>query len=204
MKKNSYEFYENIYIRKREAMRIIHHCQRKLGENYSKDETHEQQAFGVVLGKEIGKSFYVSRVIYLKKNYRFEDGISRVMNSMIEKYAIPGELNVEKRAWSINPEELFNILLDLKKGEKFLGTYHMHHKKSWNGDYPKNLPTYLDEVLAKDTAQYNFIVYIDSNDKEKNSIRVFYESKKECEINLIIYDDMEEKNEFDNELLFEC
>ena len=105
------------------------------------------------------------------------------MNDFIEKYAIPGGIDVSERAWAIDPIELNNILLGLEDGEDFLGTYHMHSDMSWKGDFPKELPTKLDRELNIDSELINLIVYI--GEKERK-IRAFFESDIDREYEMII------------------
>lgn len=162
-----------IKISKEQYEKIINHCTRKLQKIYTNDETHEQQAFGGIVAKRVNDEYVVTKVYNLKKNYRFDKRTSIKMNSLLNEYAIPGDLNIEERAWSIDPIELNEILINLDTDEEFIGTYHMHHDKSWNSDYPKELASDLDRKLAKDTELINFIVYIGN---EKKGIRAFYES----------------------------
>ena len=170
-------------IEKNHYDNIIEHCVRKLNEDYYDDETKEQQAFGVVVGKKSDNDVVVTKIINLKSNYRFETETSKKMNDFIEKYAIPGGIDVSERAWAIDPIELNNILLGLEDGEDFLGTYHMHSDMSWKGDFPKELPTKLDRELNIDSELINLIVYI--GEKERK-IRAFFESDIDREYEMII------------------
>lgn len=168
---------------------MINHCVRKLNQMYNDDETKEQQAFGVIIGKKIDNNFYITKVVPLRINYRFNEAISDKMNNLIKKYAIPGGLNVEERAWVSDPSEISSILADLNADEEFFGTYHMHHNNSWKGNYPKQLPTKLDRILSKDSGLYGFIVFINITDEQQNGARAFYESKVEDEIEIEITND---------------
>lgn len=174
------EFSKNNYTK------IIEHCRRKLNEEYYNDETKEQQAFGVIIGRKEKEKLVTTKVYPLKINYRYNKKISNTMNNLIKNYAIPGKMKIRERAWAADPLELSNILCTIEENEIFLGTYHMHHDFSWNGDYPKQLPTDLDRELVKDSNLIMFIVYI-GNGREKDVIRGFYEAKidLEYEINKI-------------------
>ncbi|MBP3841989.1 MAG: hypothetical protein IK997_07735 [Bacilli bacterium] len=175
-----------IYIKEWDYNKIINHCVRKLNSIYEDDETKERQAFGVIVGRKIDKNqFFVTRIVNLKNNYRFEDLTSKKMNSYIEKYAIPGGADVNERAWAIDPIELNYILVSLNGNEEFLGTYHMHSDISWAGDYPKYLPTLLDRKLNINSGLINLIVYIG---EKKQQIRAFFESNIDMEYELIVVD----------------
>ena len=171
-----------LYIKPKDYENIITHCMRKLNEIYYEDETKEQQAFGVIIGEKNDNDLKITKVINLKKNYRFEKETSKKMNSMLEKYAIPGGLEISERAWSIDPSELNVILMNLNENEIFLGTYHMHSDLSWKGDYPKELPTELDRELNIGSNLINLIVYIG---KDEQKIRAFFESDINAEYNFI-------------------
>ena len=172
----------NSYLHKK----IIEHCKRKLNRSYEKNETNEQQAFGIIIGRIKNYKYYATKVYCLKKNYRYEKNISKDLNNKIEKYAMPGELNINERAWAADPIEISKIIADLEYGERIIGTYHMHHDKSWIGNYPKYLPSDLDRELAKDTDLLMFITYIG---EKKYSIRAFYEAKLDKEYNVKILGD---------------
>ncbi len=173
-----------ILISKGNLEKIENHCIRKLKGIYKDNETKEKQAFGILIGEQIKNTLKITKVIPLRVNYRYDSHVSERMNRLIKKYAIPGGLNIEERAWAINPVEIAEILKGISNNEIFIGTYHMHHDKSWKGEYPKELPTKLDEVLAEKSGLYNFIIYINS-DKSKNKVRAFYESKVENEIHVV-------------------
>lgn len=175
-----------IYIDKKDYNKIINHCVRKLNGDFYNDETKEKQAFGAIVGKNNCDSFIITKVICLKKNYRYEQETSKKMNSYIEKYAIPGGFDISERAWAIDPIELNSILLSLSAGEDFLGTYHMHSDISWKGDYPKYLPTNLDRKLNINSGLINLIAYIG---KDTKKIRAFYESDINDEYEFIIMDE---------------
>lgn len=170
-----------IKISERNIKKIEYHCIRKLSKIYEENETKEQQAFGVIIGKQNKNVLQITEVIPLKVNYRYNNQVSEKMNNLIEKYAISGGLNIEERAWVSNPIEIVDILSKISSNEKFIGTYHMHHDKSWKGNYPRQIPTKLDTILAEKSGLYNFIVYINLENHE-NSVRAFYESKVEKEI----------------------
>lgn len=163
--------------------KIINHCKRKLDGIFNEDETKENQAFGAIVGKKVKDGYCVTEVIYLKKNYRFETVTSKKMNEYIEKFAIPGGIEVSERAWAIHPSELNEILMNLKGDEEFIGTYHMHNDASWAGDYPKELPTKLDRELNINSGLINLITYIGTNEQK---IRAFFESDVKSEYELII------------------
>lgn len=179
----------NIYIKKDDYNNIMNHCIRKLKGNYLSDETKERQAFGIVVGEKLDDNNYiVTRIVNLKKNFRYDCETSKKMNSYIEKYAIPGGLEVSERAWSIDPIELSTILTTLESPEIFLGTYHMHSYLSWKGVFPKELPTKLDRELNIGSELVNFIVHIT---EEKQGIRAFYESNIDNEYKIFV---LEEEN----------
>lgn len=180
----------NLYISEENYEKIINHCIRKLNKIYYEDETKEQQAFGVIIGEQENDSYKITRIINLKKNYRFEQATSKKMNNYIEKYAIPGGIEISERAWAINPIELNSILISLSNNEIFLGTYHMHSDLSWKGDYPKELPTKLDRELNVGSNLINLIVYIG---KEEQKIRAFYESDIDAEYSIVKEDIYENK-----------
>ena len=165
--------------------KVIKHCKRKLEKKYYDDETKEQQAFGVIIGNRNNKEVYITKVVPLKNNYRFNDNVSDKMNELIKQYAIPGGIDIEERAWVADPEELSIILSTMEDNEEFIGTYHMHHDMSWKGEYPRQLPTELDRVLSEKSNLYSFIVYIDIKNNN-NTIRAFYEAKAENEIDIIV------------------
>ncbi len=177
----------NIYIEKKEYDEIINHCKRKLNGTFYSDETKEKQAFGVIIGETIENGYRITKIFNLKKNYRFNPSTSKKVDDYIKKYAISGGMEIKERAWSIDPIELNNILISLTQTEKFLGTYHMHSKLSWKGDYPKDLPTVLDRKLNENSELINLIVSI--GDYE-NKIRAFYESDVNQEYNIIIKDEV--------------
>jgi len=172
---------KKIIIDKKNYDCIINHCIRKLNCDYCNDETCEQQAFGVIVAYEEKDCFVVSKVIGLKRNYRYDSSVCYKLDNMINKFAIPGELNVSERAWAADPIELIQILSNLENNEKLLGMYHMHHDDSWFGNFPKDIPSKLDLELSKDNGLVSFIVYIG---KSKKGIRAFYESKIEEEFEL--------------------
>ena len=171
-----------LYIKDEDYENIITHCMRKLDGIYYDNETKEQQAFGVIVGEKYEDDFKITKVINLKKNYRFEKETSKKMNNYIEKYAIPGGIEISERAWAIDPVELNSIIINLKENELFLGTYHMHSDLSWTGDYPKELPTELDRELNIGSNLINLIVYIG---KDEQKIRAFYESDINAEYDFI-------------------
>ncbi len=177
---------DKIIISERNIKKIEYHCIRKLRKMYEDGETKEQQAFGVIIGKQCRNVLQITQVIPLKVNYRYNNLMSEKMNNLIEKYAIPGGLNIEERAWVSDPIEIAGILNKIDSNEKFIGTYHMHHDKSWKGDYPKQIPTKLDAILAEKSGMYNLIVYINLENNE-NSVRAFYESKVEKEVEIYKY-----------------
>lgn len=181
----------NLYISKKNYSTIIDHCVRKLNAVFFDDETRERQAFGIIIGQKVTDGFMITRVINLKRNYRFQSQTSLKMNSYIEKYAIPGGMEVSERAWAIDPLELNSILIGLSSNEIFLGTYHMHSEISWDGNFPKNLPTKLDRELNYSSGLINLIVYIGDNKRE---IRAFYESDIASEYDFKIVDE-EKANE---------
>ena len=169
-------------IKEEDYDKIINHCKRKLNQIYYDDETKEQQAFGVIVGEKNKDGINVTRVVNLKRNYRFDPETSKKMNAMLEKYAIPGGIEINERAWAIDPVELNEIIIDLNENEMFLGTYHMHSDLSWTGDYPKELPTKLDRELNKGNNLINLIVCIEKNNEK---IRAFYESDINKEYEMI-------------------
>lgn len=171
---------DKIEITKNDYIKILEHCRRKLNKNFYNDETKEQQAFGIIIGKKVNKKILITKVHPLKINYRYNDSVSGKMNNLIMDYAIPGEMKIEERAWAADPIELSCVLSNLEEAEVFLGTYHMHHEDSWKGNYPRQLPTDLDRELAKDSNSIMFIAYIDV-DKDKDTLRGFYEAKIELE-----------------------
>ena len=65
-------------------------------------------------------------------------------------------------------------------GLELVGSYHMHHAKSWNGSLSKEYPSEFDKKLAEDSNAFMFIVSITENDQY--SIRAFYNGLKEKEI----------------------
>ena len=168
-----------LYIKNKDYENIIAHCIRKLEKKYYDDETKEQQAFG---GNKKEDDFEITKVINLKKNYRFEQETSKKMNEMLEKYAIPGGIETNERAWAIDPIELNEIIISLNENEFLIGTYHMHSDLSWTGDYPKELPTKLDRELNKGNNLINLIVCIEKNNKK---IRAFYESDIDREYEMV-------------------
>lgn len=179
-----------LYIKRKDYDNIIDHCVRKLNSIFYDDETHERQAFGVIVGINTDDGFFVTKVINLKNNYRFDNVTSEKMNNYIKKYAIPGDTAIEERAWAIDPIELNSILINLNEKESLLGTYHMHSDISWKGDYPKYLPTELDRELNINSGLINLITYIGKDEKQ---IRAFFESDLDNEYELIICE--EDKNE---------
>lgn len=180
----------DLIIKRSDYEKIINHCERKLEEKYNDDETRERQAFGVITGKKTDSTIEITGVEILKKNFRFDNETSKKVNSFIEKYAIPGGIEISERAWAIDPIELNMILMNLSDEEEFLGTYHMHSYLSWSGDYPKELPTTLDRELNKGSDLINLIVHIGKENIK--GIRAFFESDINFEYNLII---REENNE---------
>ena len=172
----------NLYMEENIYESIIDHCVRKLNKNYYEDETKEQQAFGVILGEKNIDGYRITKIINLKNNYRYEKETSKKMNDMLEKYAIPGGIELSERAWAIDPIELNSILMDMSNNEILLGTYHMHSDLSWKGEYPKELPTDLDRELNRGSDLINLIVYIG---KKQQKIRAFYESIIDSEYNII-------------------
>lgn len=171
---------KKIEIAQNDYKKIIQHCRRKLSKNFYDGETKEQQAFGIIIGKKENEKIVITRVEPLKINYRYCQQVSDKMNNFIKDYAIPSGMKIEERAWAADPVELTNILGQLQDSEFFLGTYHMHHNASWNGKYPKQLPTDLDRKLVQNSNLVMFITYISENEST-DSIRAFYEGKIELE-----------------------
>lgn len=177
---------EKIKISKEDYKKMIKHCRRKLEKKYFENETKEQQAFGVVIGKKNNKDeIEITRVEQLNINYRFDKCMSEKMNELIKTYAIPGKTNIEERAWVSDPVELSKILSSMEYDEMCIGTYHMHHNASWRGEYPRELPTELDKVLSKKSGLITFIVYISEN-VIYDKIRAFYEAEVENELNIVV------------------
>ncbi|MGG7178493.1 hypothetical protein ACQPU1_12900 [Clostridium paraputrificum] len=180
----TFEFINKIKISKENYDFILKHCIRKLNKEFEEDETPEQQAFGVIGGREVGDELIIEHISALKKNYRLNKSVSTEMTNYLEDFASPGELDIEKRGWVVEPKEFKEVLEIIDdKGLEFIGTYHMHHDNSWYSDVPKDVTSILDKQLAKGSKAFMFIAYISS--ENKHSLKAFYEAVKEVDIYII-------------------
>ncbi|MFT8350632.1 hypothetical protein [Clostridium saccharoperbutylacetonicum] len=175
---------ESIIIPKKLYDSIITHCLRKLNKEFLINETKEQQAFGIIGGTQSGKNIFAQMSIELCKNFRQDKTVNDYMNKAINDLAITSEMPVNERAWVSEPTEL-KAALDLfeENNMDLIGAYHMHHDNSWKGASDLDIPSELDEFLAKDTEIFMFIVRVSK--EGKYSIRAFFEGNNEVEIKII-------------------
>ncbi|WP_209940418.1 MULTISPECIES: hypothetical protein [unclassified Paenibacillus] len=174
-----------IFMDKMVENEIYSHCIRKLNCHYMPEETMEQQAFGLVGGRIDNNVLSVQMVIPLCENFRYDQSMRDDMNEAIINYSIPAELAVEERAWTASPKEVQKALALFDKYDlSLIGSYHMHHENSWNGIQSKELPSKLDEYLARDSEMVMFIVYISDTGEAK--VRAFYEGKLGEEIKIFL------------------
>lgn len=174
-----------IFMDKAAGNEMSSHCIRKLNGHFTPGETMEQQAFGLVGGRIDNNEFSVKMAIPLCENFRYDQSMSDDMNEAIINYSIPAELAVEERAWIASPKEVEKALVLFDKHDlSLIGSYHMHHNNSWNGIQSKELPSKLDEYLARDSEMVMFIVYV-SESGEAN-VRAFYEGKPWEEIEIFL------------------
>jgi hypothetical protein len=165
-----------ILMEKMVADEMSGHCVRKLNCDFMPEETMEQQAFGLVGGKISNNILSVQMVVPLYENFRYDESLRQDMNEAIMNHSIPSELAVEERAWIASPKEVQKALALFDKYDlSLIGSYHMHHENSWNGVQSKELPSKLDEYLARDSEMVMFIVYISEFGEAK--VRAFYEGK---------------------------
>ncbi len=108
----------------------------------------------------------------------------RDINDLVNKYAISSETPISQRGWVARPEEVMEAhdYFDTM-GLDLIGSYHMHHSKSWNGSQLKEYPSKFDEKLAENSNSLMFVVSIVSS--EQYSIRAFYDGLKEKEIGIV-------------------
>lgn len=163
---------------------IVNHCIRKYNKSYLPDEMQEQQAYGILAGKLNRNIVCVNSIYKCKINYRNNASVMSYINNLIATYAIPSDTPIDQRGWVASPHEVMEALnnFDLL-GCDLLGSYHMHHEKSWNGIQSKEYPSTFDEKLAKNSNLIMFVVSIIS--ESKYSIKAFYNGLKEKEIEVI-------------------
>ena len=78
---------------------MIKHCMRKLTKVYLPDETHEQQAYGLLGGKIECNDIYIDEVYVCKLNYRNDPSVVNYINQLVNKYAIPADTPISQRGW---------------------------------------------------------------------------------------------------------
>jgi len=163
---------------------IVDHCLRKFSKKYLPIETHEQQAYGMVAGSVDDNVIHIGSVYTCNLNYRNDPTVVGYINGLINKYAIPSDTPIEHRGWVASPSEVIEAHDCFDKENTYLiGSYHMHHMKSWNGGQSKNYPSDFDEKLAENSNMIMFIVSVISG--TECSIRAFYNGQKEREIEIL-------------------
>lgn len=174
-----------IHFPKEQYCKLIEHCLRKLNGGYLAEETKEQQAYGLIGGKIFKQVLLIGMVVPLYKNFRKDRSIKKHMDNIVSKYAIPAKTPIEERGWIASPSETIGVLKMLQQENlQLVGTYHMHHLLSWNGDGERDKPTELDRNLAKDTELFMFIIGMIN--PQKPIIRTYYEGCVNQEIQVII------------------
>lgn len=165
---------------------IIEHCLRKYNKAYLPSETAEQQAYGLLAGEVKGNDIFIKGVYTSKLNHRNDPSVVNYINDLINKYAIPSGTPISQRGWVAKPEEVMEAhdYFD-SMGLDLVGAYHMHHRKSWNGNQPKEYPSKFDEKLAENSNSLMFIVSIVSS--KQYSVRAFYNGLKEKEIEVLYF-----------------
>lgn len=174
-----------IFMDKMVENEMYSHCIRKLNRHFLLEETMEQQAFGLLGGRLDNNVLSVQMILPLCENFRYDQSMRDEMNEAIINYSIPAALAVEERAWIASPKEVQKGLALFEEYDlSLIGSYHMHHENSWNGIQSKELPSKLDEYLARDSEMVMFIVYISESGEAK--VRAFYEGKIGEEIEIFL------------------
>lgn len=172
-----------IYFPEEQQNKLLEHCLRKLNCIYIPNETKERKAYGMIGGKIEQDIFKIELVAPLYKNSRSQGATKEYMDEVLEKFAIPSETPLEKRAWVADPVETKNIINKCDKDQIHLaGTYHMH-RVAWESDKKRETPTELDTILGKDTEMFMFIISVVN--PEKPVVRAFYEGYPDQEVPLI-------------------
>jgi len=160
--------------------KMIHHCLRKLREEYLPEEAPELKAYGLIGGKVVGQSLAVELIEPLYKNCRTGGTMKEYMDPVLDQYAIPSETPLAKRGWAADPVETKKFIRACQQRDlELIGTYHMH-RVPWEGDERREKPANLDTELAKDTELFMFIVAVVN--KDKPVVRAFYEGYPEQEL----------------------
>jgi len=163
---------------------MVQHCLRKLQGKYFPQEIRERQAYGLMGGSFYNESLSVELVLPLFKNARLYGPVRAHMNEIISEHAIPGAVPITERAWVADPLEVKNFLKLLQQRQlELVGTYHMHHLESWQGNEIWELPTKLDEVLGKNTGLFMFIIGM--VDLMQPTVRAFYEGCIDQEVRVM-------------------
>jgi proteasome lid subunit RPN8/RPN11 len=157
---------------------------RKLEGNYLEGESRGTKAYGLVAGIQNEDILTVERIFPAMKNVRDKEPYQSYIDKIMEQYAVPSKTPLLKRGWVTDPEELQGFY-DQCDHEKLIvfGTYHMH-VVPWENDPVRDTPTTLDNVLARNTNLFSFIVSM--VDTACPSIRAFYEALEEKEVRVFI------------------
>lgn len=166
---------------------IYSHCDRKLASQWGENETHENQAFGLLGGYIEEHQAHIEDFIILKENFRTNKKYQLQFTSLINQFATGGGLSIEKRGWISSPKETLQAMLTFEKASmSFLGGYHLHHEGSWKNGPSKQNCSELDKKLGEGTDELMFIVSV--IDKGR-AFKCFYEGDVEREIKVIIKED---------------
>ncbi len=163
---------------------ILEHCERKFRGDYLRGESRVRRAYGLVAGIQDEYTLKVERILPLKKNVKDKEPYKTYIDSMMKRYAVPSKTPFSRRGWMTDPREL-KELYDTCDREKLIvfGTYHMH-VVPWEHDPVRDIPTFLDTILARNSNLFSFIVSMVDIDHPR--IRAFYEGSKEKEAPIII------------------
>lgn len=165
-------------------LKIAEHCRRKLDRDYLPGESKGPKACGLLVGSPEEDPLVVTNIFPLKKNVRNQEPYKTYMDSMMEQHAFPSKTPLSKRGWITDPEEMKHVhdTID-QNGFVVFGSYHMH-VVPWQDDPVRDTPTVLDNVLAKGSNLFSFIVSL--VDPTKPRIRAFYEGAIEKEVEILI------------------
>lgn len=172
------------FLPRQERDILLHHCKRKIDEDYLESESRGQKAFGLVAGLYTGDSVRVVKCLPLLKNARSKEPFRQYMNKMMSNHAVPSITPPGKRGWVADNDEMAGKIDKIHSaGLSLLGTYHMH-RVAWESDGRRDTPTRLDTLLARDSRLLMLIISM--VDPESPIIRCFYEGRIDRELPLII------------------